>query len=172
MEQTTNPAVLLALYKTTIEKMTYEIFQCDDWAVQMELKENLLSFIEDKERLFNDFLYRCYDEGTLPFIKNEILEYEDEFPKKSLKLLKELLRQSYEIHDEYLFCSVVFKQGGKSYYYLCDTDDDLHCGDYVTVPVGKDWEEKIGRVVKIQLFREEDAPLPVEGMKYVLGVES
>ena len=39
--------------------------------------------------------------------------------------------------SEYIFCSVIFDKGCKSYYYLTD-DDSIEIGDFVLVPAGKD----------------------------------
>lgn len=65
------------------------------------------------------------------------------------------------ILNEYIFCSVVFYEGGKSYYYLSN-NPSLRCGDYVTVSVGKNNEEKTGIIVKIEIFRGNNAPIPVQ----------
>lgn len=69
--------------------------------------------------------------------------------------------------NDYIFCSVRFNQGDKSYYYLAD-DDNIEIGDFVMVPVGKDNHTVIVEVVNIEYFSEEEAPLPVEKTKHII----
>ena len=69
--------------------------------------------------------------------------------------------------SEYIFCSVTFDEGCKSYYYLTD-DDSIEVGDFVLVPAGKDNREVIVEVVNIEYFNEEDVPLPVEKTKKII----
>lgn len=82
----------------------------------------------------------------------------------------EMLAFSNELfknQGDLIFCSVVFDEGGKSYYYLTE-DDTLKIGDLVCVPVGTDGGESIAEVVKIEYFAEEDAPFPLNKMKSIL----
>ncbi|WKY43286.1 hypothetical protein Q5O14_11535 [Eubacteriaceae bacterium ES2] len=69
--------------------------------------------------------------------------------------------------SEYIFCSVTFDEGYKSYYYLTD-DDSIKIGDLVLVPAGKDNHTAIVEVVKIEYFSEENAPLPIEKTKQII----
>ena len=39
--------------------------------------------------------------------------------------------------EEYIYCSVKFENGYKSYYYIAD-NDNIEMGDYVVVPAGRD----------------------------------
>lgn len=68
---------------------------------------------------------------------------------------------------DYIFCSVIFDEGQKSYYYLTE-DDSIEVGDFVIVPVGKDNHEAIVRVVDIEYFAEGSTPLPVEKTKHII----
>ena len=68
---------------------------------------------------------------------------------------------------DYIFCSVKFDGGYKSYYYLTD-DDSIEVGDYVIVPAGQDNHQAVVEIVDIKYFKEEDAPLPIEKTKYVI----
>ena len=45
---------------------------------------------------------------------------------------------------KYIYLSVEFSDGGKTYYYRTD-DDTIQCGDFVIVPVGS-YDEKIVKV--------------------------
>lgn len=70
-------------------------------------------------------------------------------------------------NNEYIFCSVIFDSGYKSYYYITD-DDKIDVGDYVLVPAGADNHESIVEVVKIEYFTKENAPLAVEKCKKII----
>ena len=96
----------------------------------------------------------------------------DQMPAESFAYFEELLEGCMDEDDldEYIFCSVAFNEGGKSYYYLSD-DEDIRCGDYVTVPVGKRNEENTGRVVKIEIFKGNNAPIPVDSLKYIIEIQ-
>lgn len=69
--------------------------------------------------------------------------------------------------SEYIFCSVTFDEGYKSYYYLTD-DDSIEIGDFVLVPAGKDNHEAVVEVVNIEYFSEENVPLPIEKTKKII----
>ncbi len=69
--------------------------------------------------------------------------------------------------SEYIFCSVTFDEGYKSYYYLTE-DDSIEIGDFVLVPAGKDNHEAVVEVVNIEYFSEENAPLPIGKTKRVI----
>ena len=69
--------------------------------------------------------------------------------------------------SEYIFCSVTFDDGYKSYYYLTD-DDSIEVGDFVLVPAGKDNHEAVVVVVDIEYFSEENVPLPIEKTKRII----
>ncbi len=69
--------------------------------------------------------------------------------------------------SEYIFCSVVFHEGYKSYYYLTD-DDTIEIGDLVLVPAGKDNHETVVEVVRIEYFSKETVPLPIEKTKRII----
>lgn len=69
--------------------------------------------------------------------------------------------------SEYIFCSVTFRGGYKSYYYLTE-DDSIATGDFVLVPAGKDNHQAIVKVVNIEYFSKENAPLPIEKTKKII----
>ena len=69
---------------------------------------------------------------------------------------------------DFMFCSVEFIEGGKSYYYISD-DDTIEIGDLVIVPVGKDKHTATVEVVNIEYFSEENAPFPIEKAKHIIG---
>ena len=57
---------------------------------------------------------------------------------------------------DYIYCSVVFEEGQKSYYYLTE-DDSIKIGDFVLV-----------EVVNIEYFSEDNVPLPIEKTKRII----
>ena len=69
--------------------------------------------------------------------------------------------------SEYIFCSVTFDEGYKSYYYLTE-DDSIEIGDFVLVPAGKDNHEAVVEVVNIEYLSEENVPLPIEKTKRII----
>lgn len=69
--------------------------------------------------------------------------------------------------SDYIFCSVTFDEGYKSYYYLTD-DDSIEVGDFVLVPAGKDNHDAVVEVVNIEYFNEENVPLPLEKTKRII----
>ncbi len=68
---------------------------------------------------------------------------------------------------QFIFCSVTFDKGSKSYYYLTD-DDSIEIGDFVLVPAGKDNHEVVVEVVDVEYFSEENVPLPIERIKQII----
>lgn len=70
-------------------------------------------------------------------------------------------------NTDYIFCSIVFDEGPKSYYYLTE-DDSIEVGDFVLVPAGKDNHEATVKVVDIEYFAEGATPLPVEKTKQII----
>ncbi|MDO4754767.1 MAG: hypothetical protein Q4A54_00335 [Parabacteroides sp.] len=71
---------------------------------------------------------------------------------------------------KYIYLSVEFSEGGKTYYYRTD-DTSIDCGDYVAVPVGN-CEEKIVRVVDVEEFNECDVPMSLERVKNIIRREN
>lgn len=69
--------------------------------------------------------------------------------------------------SDYIFCSVTFDEGYKSYYYLTD-DDSIEAGDFVLVPAGKDNHDAVVEVVNIEYFNKENVPLPLEKTKRII----
>lgn len=130
-----------------------------DYKITISYKKNPQRVIEgsyDKNGLPDDFA--DFAETVFDFIRfyglGEILD-----PSVYGKVKR---RQS-----EYIFCSVTFDEGYKSYYYLTD-DDSIEVGDFVLVPAGKDNHEAVVEVVNIEYFNEENAPLPVEKTKRII----
>ena len=69
--------------------------------------------------------------------------------------------------EEYIFCSVAFSTGGKTYYYRTE-DESISIGDRVIVPVGADDSEKTVIVENIEYFTEDDLPMSLHKVKSIL----
>ncbi len=69
--------------------------------------------------------------------------------------------------NDYIFCSVEFDKGGKSYYYLTE-DETFEVGDLVLVPVGNNDRTVVVEIVDIQYFTEDDAPMPLDRVKSII----
>jgi hypothetical protein len=78
-----------------------------------------------------------------------------------------IYRKAKRRTGDYIFCSVEFDEGSKSYYYLTD-DDALKVGDFVIVPVGHDGHTAVVEVVDIEYYSEEHAPFPINKMKRII----
>ncbi len=70
-------------------------------------------------------------------------------------------------NSDYIFCSVEFEKGGKSYYYLTD-DDTLKIGDTVLVPTGKVNRTAIVEIINIEYFSEDNTPFPLAKVKRII----
>jgi len=68
---------------------------------------------------------------------------------------------------DYIFCSVEFDEGGKSYYYLTE-DNSLSIGDLVLVPVGKDGHTAIVEIVNVEYFSENKVSFPLYRLKQII----
>ena len=68
---------------------------------------------------------------------------------------------------ELIYCSVVFDNGLKTYYYRTE-DDSLDAGDDVVVPAGSDNHLSIVKIVKVEYFAPADVPFPIEKTKVIL----
>ena len=78
-----------------------------------------------------------------------------------------IYRKKKRCKSDYIFCSVVFEDPYKSYYYLTD-DDSIDIGDFVIVPAGKDDHEAVVEVIDVEYFNEADAPFPVDNTKKII----
>ncbi len=130
-----------------------------DYTITIDYKKNpsrIITGSYDKKGLPEDFA--AFAEAVLDFIRfyslGEILD-----PSVYGRVRR---RKS-----EYIFCSVIFDRGYKSYYYLTE-DDSIEIGDFVLVPAGKDNHEAVVEVVNIEYFDEENVPLPMEKTKRII----
>ncbi len=65
---------------------------------------------------------------------------------------------------------MVFGEGKKFYYYLAK-DTNIRVGDEVLVPVSRSNEEKLARIVKVEVFRENATPIPANRLKYIVELQ-
>ncbi|MHC5099538.1 hypothetical protein ACYSNN_06790, partial [Peptoniphilus genitalis] len=71
------------------------------------------------------------------------------------------------LKDQYIYCSLSFGSGEKTYYYRTE-DDEIEEGDSVIVPVGPDNHEAVAFVDKVEYFYKEDVPFPLEKTKFII----
>lgn len=69
---------------------------------------------------------------------------------------------------EYIYCSVIFKENGKPYYYRTD-DEDIAVNDLVVVPRGNNNENVVAKVIGIDYFEAERVPYPLEKTKFIIS---
>ena len=172
INKTVYPKTYFYRYETAVREAEVVIKLCKRHELGKMAAETLAFLLSSRVEVTNNFLDRCDAANKLPFIKNELIAMHDKMPAECFEYFEELLgcHTDEDDLDEYIFCSVVFNEGGKSYYYLSD-DEDIRCGDYVTVPVGKRNEENTGRVIKIEIFRGNNAPIPVDSLKYIIEIQ-
>ena len=165
------PKTFFSRYEIAVREANYLAKLCP-WDNMGKHASQLALFLDvNKKQNINDFLDRCNMAKKLPFIKQEIMQKRNELPAECYAYFFKLLGQSACSADqkEYTFCSVIFHEKGKSYYYLTN-NKNIRCADRVSVPVGKNNEVTIGRVVKIETFQGCNAPVPVEVLKWIIDV--
>ena len=82
-------------------------------------------------------------------------------------IFPEVYEKSRRKKGELIYCSVVFDNGLKTYYYRTE-DDSLDAGDDVVVPAGNDNHLSIAKIVKVEYFAPADVPFPIEKTKVIL----
>lgn len=73
----------------------------------------------------------------------------------------------FRLSTEYIYCSVKFQKGGRSYYYLTE-DDSIEIGDYVYVLATSEESLEVVEIVNIEYFSKEDAPFPLHKMRRII----
>ncbi|MCD7776369.1 MAG: hypothetical protein LUH54_03230 [Firmicutes bacterium] len=141
------------------EYSLYDPINGKDYTITIDYKsgtQKILNGTFDKNGLPND--YECFIDDVQNFMDchnaNEIFDSSiySKLPRKI---------------NELIFCSVIFEDGGKTYYYITE-DDSLEVGDVVIVPAGKGNHEAAVRIVGIDHFTRDEAPLPLEKVKRII----
>ena len=130
-----------------------------DYKITVEYKKSPKYIIEgsyDRYGLPDDFA--DFAEAVLDFIY---------FYGRGEMLRPSVYGKIKRCQSDYIFCSVIFGEGNKEYYYLTE-DDSIEIGDRVLVPAGNDNHEVIVEVVNIEYFRKENVPLPIEKTKRII----
>ncbi len=70
----------------------------------------------------------------------------------------------------YIYCGVMFPYQDRVYHYRTE-DKTIRPGDRVIVPIGEDNEEKMARVVSIDLYHSSNVPYPVHKTKMIIKKE-
>lgn len=106
----------------------------------------------------SSFIFKTFRESISSFISFYDFKH---FFKKAKH------RKRYPRKDEYIFCSVTFCRGGKTYYYLAK-DTTINLEDYVMVPVGKENIVTRAKVSEIEYFTKDKAPFSVDNIKKII----
>ena len=125
------------------------------------VRSDLLQHRSEKTRCFLD---RCYEKGVLYSIRDELFSGQYEIPADAESYAGDLLQKleadcSPPPGGVYIYCSVSFTPGGKTYYYKT-TDSTLACGDRVLVPVGSSGRSELATVEEIEHFPAGQTPYP------------
>ena len=127
--------------------------------------------------VFSDNILNCC------LINNDEPGNEDEKEREFQKIIRDIYEQLVDLSGlpemyvfngqddfdsiDYIYLSVEFSDGGKTYYYLTE-DETIKIGDFVKVPV-RNSELKIVKVVNVEKFKENQVPMPMERVKHIIG---
>ena len=75
------------------------------------------------------------------------------------------------LKDEFIYLSVAFDEYSDQTYYYRTTNDNIVPGDTVIVPVGKNNKESVAYVVRKEIYKQKDVPLPLDKTKEVIRVK-
>lgn len=81
--------------------------------------------------------------------------------------LDALMSKFLSNEKRYLVCGVQLFDVEKCYNYIAD-GLDVHVGDSVIVPIGKDNHEALGYVLEINCYSENQSPYPINKMKKII----
>lgn len=95
--------------------------------------------------------------------KKEIKKLED----KSDNQIRFEKPKSNNMTSSVTYCEVIFARDGVSYYYLL-RDKDIKMGDFVVVPVHRENEEKVAKVVSVKEYAYTKTPYPLNKTKSVI----
>lgn len=71
--------------------------------------------------------------------------------------------------DVHTYCKVYFHDSGKAYYYRT-RNPEIQIGDMVYVPVGRNYEKRIGKVISMEDYIGHDVPYPLERTKHIIDI--
>lgn len=95
--------------------------------------------------------------------KKEIKKLED---KSDNQIRSEKPKSNNKV-SSVTYCEVIFARDGDSYYYLL-RDKDIKMGDFVVVPVHRENEEKVAKVVTVKDYSYTETPYPLNKTKSVI----
>ena len=168
MNQTHDFDTFLSRYNIAVREANAIEKYCDEHDITSAMSYGANAFLENDVQVFNEFFDRCEAEEVLHDIRPNVEASRYDIPAKSFDYFMRLCMKYNDKVDkkEYVFCSVVFANGGKSYYYLSESAN-LRCGDYVKVPVGNDNVIETARVIKVEIIQGKYAPYPISKLKYI-----
>lgn len=82
-----------------------------------------------------------------------------------IAFLCELEKENGIVDPEYIYLSVTFGNGNKTYYYRT-TDETITVGDKVKVPVPGG--QRMGCVVEVEHYTKNDVPMAIEDVKPII----
>lgn len=140
---------------------------CGQWKEINRLTEGVIIGCKNYEE-YESMKY-CRD-TFLPLVKAiDVGMVQDEISKR-LQELKDKQAQIREHIDDktiYTYCGVLLPFSERVFSYRTE-DTTIQIGDTVIVPVGRDNEEKEGKVVSIGQYARSGVPYPVEKTKFIL----
>lgn len=141
-----------------------------DDLIEIPDKKRSYTITIDFKNEYQEIISGSFDKNDLPcdfscFI-DKVTDFMKSYERKDI-FNPSIYEKEKRRKNDYIFCSVEFDEGIKSYYYLTD-DDSIELGDFVLVPAGEDNHNAVVKVVKIEYFNEISAPLAIEKMKKII----
>lgn len=128
--------------------------------------EMTIRYRKDKERRFRGTFNRIGIPEAWEMWAEDIAEF-----VRMYECSFDVLNENVYLHGakpgEYTYLSVSFQPYSKTYYYQT-SDQKLKVGDYVIVPAGINNVEKMVKIDKIEYFKEDALPMPLDKVKFIL----
>lgn len=111
-----------------------------------------------------------FNKDDLPFDFYEFIKPISEFLKindSNILFEKAAYNKKKRNKDDFIYCSIIFENTNKPYYYLTK-DETLEIGDNVVVPVGWFNKFEVVKISNIEYFSREEVPFPLEQTKWII----
>ncbi len=173
MKTTKNPKTLFGRYDTALSSVEQMLSLTHNEEARRHAQSMIDVLKSSRDEIVKDFVDRCYQSGNLYTIKDELFSGQYSLSPANTAYIHFLLKKmeteddNAPVSGEYIYCSLSFDAGGKSYYYKT-TDETLKCGDEVIVPVGNSGKEGIAKIEKIERFRAGNTPYPPSRTKNII----
>ncbi len=174
MRTTKHPKTFFGRYNTALSNAERILAQTHVEEVRQYAQSVYDDLTDRKDEIVKSYIDRCYREGILRAIKDDLLSGEYELSPTVTRyicnLIKRMESEAAETAEEgeYIYCSVSFGADGRTYYYKTN-DKTFKCGDKVIVPVGENGMTKVAKIEKIERFKAGRTPYPPRKTKNIIA---